>query len=195
MAATASAYGLRPVKMLADRPWNHSLQRYRIASAYATAIYKGDVVKIIADGTIEKDTGTSTATPIGVFMGVQYTDPATKWMYFKDAWPASTVASDAYAYVASDPDLIFEIQAGATVAAADLWGNIALVQGAGNATTSVSGVTAGTSVAATATLPLRVVGFVDRPGSAVGDAFTDIFVIWNRDVVTHQLRDADGLTT
>ena len=195
MAATASAYGLKPVKLIGDRPWSNSLQRYKIASAYATNIFAGDVVKLIADGTIEKDTGTSTATPIGVFMGVHFTDPTNKWPTFKRQWTASTVATDAVAYVAADPDLVFEIQAAGAIAAADLWGNIALVQGAGSTTTGNSGVTAGSSVAATATLPLRVVGFVDRPGSAVGDAYTDIFVIWNRDATTHQLRDPDGLTT
>jgi stringent starvation protein B len=35
------------------------------------------------------------------------------------------------------------------------------------------------SIAATATLPLRIVGFVDGPESAVGDAYTDLLVKWN----------------
>jgi hypothetical protein len=37
---------------------------------YGTSIFYGDLVKRVTGGTIEKDTGTATATPCGVFLGV-----------------------------------------------------------------------------------------------------------------------------
>jgi hypothetical protein len=35
------------------------------------------------------------------------------------------------------------------------------------------------SVATTASLPLRIVGFVESTTSTVGDAYTDLLVKWN----------------
>lgn len=192
MAATATPRGLVPVKLLGDRPYNGSHQRYPIASAYNTDIYKGDLVQLVTAGTIEKDTGTATATPIGVFMGVQYTDPNLNYLVFRQRWIANTVATDAVAFVAADPDLIFEIQADGAVAQTALNANFGVTQGAGDNTTELSGVDLDiATINSTSTLPLRLVGFVDRPGSEVGDAFTDCYVMWNEG--THQLRNATGL--
>ncbi len=192
MATTATPRGLVPVKLLGDRPYNHGYSRYQIASTYNTDIYKGDIVQLVTAGTIEKDTGTATATPIGVFMGVQYTDPNLGYLVHSQRWPANTVATDALAYVAADPDLIFEIQADGIVAQTALNANFGVTQGAGDNTTQLSGVDLDiATINSTSTLPLRLVGFVDRPGSAVGDAFTDVYVMWNEG--THQLRNATGL--
>jgi hypothetical protein len=44
-------------------------RQMEIASGYATGIFYGDLVKRVTGGTIEKDTGTTTATPCGVFLG------------------------------------------------------------------------------------------------------------------------------
>jgi len=88
-------YGLRPVKMLNGTPYAGATRLYRIASAYATDIFYGDVVKLVTGGTVERDTADAAMTPIGVFMGCTYTDPGTSQPTFKQYWPASTVASDA----------------------------------------------------------------------------------------------------
>ena len=104
MSTTATPYGLVPVKKIGNQPYNNSFSAYKIASAYATNIFKGDLVRFLnADGTIVKDTGTTTATPVGVFVGCAYTDPNLNYKVFRDRWPASTVATDALAYVVDDP--------------------------------------------------------------------------------------------
>lgn len=190
MASSATPYGLRPVNLLGGQSNTHGMRLYKIASGYATAIYKGDLVKLVIGGTIEKDTGTTTATAVGVFLGVEYTDPTTKQLFHKESWPASTVASNAMAYVCDDPDMLFEIQADDTLGQNAVGANFAIVQGAGNATTGVSGVSLDASTgAATATLPLRCVDYVNRPGSALGDAKTDVIVRLN----THFNRSATGI--
>ena len=102
-------YGLRPVKMLDNSPYNGATRLYRIASAYNTNIFYGDVVKLVTGGTVERDTADAAMTPIGVFMGCTFTDPGTSQPTFKQYWPASTVASDAMAYVVDDPNVLFKV--------------------------------------------------------------------------------------
>ena len=80
MASSATPMGARPVGSLVSCAYNAKITHYKIANAYATAIFYGDFVKW-ADGnpntTIQKDTGTTSLTPIGVFLGVSYTDPTS----------------------------------------------------------------------------------------------------------------------
>jgi hypothetical protein len=66
---TVSApYGLKPVNLIGGQVFAGSTRLMQIASGYATDIFYGDLVKRISDGTIEKDTGTTTATPVGYFL-------------------------------------------------------------------------------------------------------------------------------
>ena len=190
MAATASPYGLRPVNVLGGQPNSGAIRKYKIASTYGTAIFQGDLVSLLVGGTIEKNTGTTAATPVGVFMGVEYTSSDMGFIH-KNNWVASTVATDAMAYVVDDPDMLFEIQADDTLGQNAIGSNFALVQDPGDASTGVSGVSLdASSIAATNTLPLRVVDYVDKEGfSALGDAYTDVIVRLN----THFNRAILGL--
>lgn len=185
MSATATPYGLIPIRKIGSASYSNGLTPYKIASTYGANLFFGDVVKLVAGGGIEKDTGTSTATPLGVFMGCQYTD-ATMGFITRQYWPTGTVAADAVALVCDDPDMVFKVQAGTSVAAADVGLNAALVQGSGSTATGKSGVTIG-SLATTNTLPLRVIAIDTNPDNAAGDAYTDVHVIWN----THWLRNRD----
>jgi len=191
MATTAAPYGMRPVGLIGGQPYAGSTRQISIASGYATNIFFGDAVKLVAAGTVEKDTGTNAMTPVGIFMGCSYTDPNLNYKVFKQYWPASTVASDAVAYVCDDPDAVFQIQADDTIAQDGLGANYALVQTAGSTTVGNSKNARDASTAATTnTLPLRVIGFVDGPTSAVGDAYTDVLVKWN---VGHQYVSTTGV--
>lgn len=183
MSATATPYGLLPIRKIGSASYSTGVTPYKIASAYGTSIFFGDVVKLGDTGAVQKDTGTSTATPLGVFMGCQYTD-ATMGFITRQYWPTGTVAADAVALVCDDPDMVFKVQAGTSVAAADVGLNAALVQGSGSTSTGKSGVTIG-SLATTDTLPLRVIAIDTNPDNAAGDAYTDVHVIWN----THWLRN------
>ncbi len=179
MASTASPYGLRPVNMLGGQVMTHGIRQYPIASGYNTALLNGDLVVPAIGGTITKFTGTTTAVPppVGVFVGVSYTDPAMGFLN-KNMWTAGTVAADAMAYIVDDPDALFEIQANGTLGQNALGTNAALVQNAGNTVLGVSHVALNAaSIAAAATLPIRIVDFVDKQGfSQIGDAFTDVIV-------------------
>lgn len=190
MSSTATPYGMRPVGVLGGRPDNNAFNSYKIASGYAANIFYGDVVKIVSTGVVEKDTGTSTLTPIGVFVGCRYTNPTTKELTFAQYWPTGTVASDAFAYVVDDPWAVFQIQSDETLAQTALGNNAAIVQTAGSTAIGNSkNALDGSTINTTNTLPLRIVAFVDGPSSAVGDAFTDVIVKFNN----HQLTTTTGV--
>lgn len=192
MASTAGPNGLRPVNLIGGQVYAGSTRMFSILNGYTTSIFYGDAVKIAADGTVQKDTGTNAMTPVGIFLGCGYTDPTLGYSIEKQYWAASTVATDAIAYVADDPDAVFQIQANGAVPLTATGGNAALVQTAGNTSTGNSLVSLNaSSVNTTNTLPVRIIGFVQGPMSTVGDAFTDVLVIWNAGM--HQYRNATGV--
>jgi hypothetical protein len=179
MATTQSPYGLRLAKSMGQRRQGHGFNQYPIASGYATDLKTGDLVTLVAPGTINKFTQTTTASPapIGVFMGVSYTDASLGYIQ-KQQWVSGTVASNAMAYVIDDPEAVFQMQANGSLNNNAVGTNAAVVQGTGNLTLGVSGVSLNAgSIAATATLPIRIVGMVNEVGFSVpGDAFTDVLV-------------------
>jgi len=183
MASTATPYGLRPVNLIGGQPYAGSTRLVKINNAYAANIFYGQPVSVNASGVVIADTGTSNVAAtgvVGVFVGCTYTDPNLKYKIFKQYWPTGTVATDAYAYVVDDPDVVMQIQADDAVAQTDLGANIGFSTFSGDTATGNSETSAdAASIATTSTLPLRIVGFVDGPESTVGDAYTDILVKWN----------------
>ena len=183
MASTATPYGLRPVNLIGGQPYAGSTRLIKINNAYAANIFYGQPVSVNASGVVIADTGTSNVAAtgvVGVFVGCTYTDPNLKYKIFKQYWPTGTVATDAYAYVVDDPDVVMQVQADDTVAQTALGANIGFSTFSGDTATGNSETSAdAASIATTATLPLRIVGFVDGPESAVGDAYTDLLVKWN----------------
>lgn len=188
MSNTAAPYGLRPVNLIGGQPYAGSTRLIKIASGYAANIFFGQPVSVVANGVVEVAAVTTTAPATGVtgvFVGCTYTDPNLNIPVYKQYWPTGTVASDAFAYIVDDPDIVMQVQADDTVPQTALGANISLnassgSTGTGNSTTSAD--VAG--IAVTAALPLRIVGFVNGPDSAVGDAYTDILVKWNAPNVT-----------
>jgi hypothetical protein len=189
MAATAAPYGLRYTNLQGGQVSTHGMRLLPITLNYATNIFNGDLVTLTS-GLITKDTGTTTAAPIGVFVGCEYEDAALG-LFHRNYWPASTLiktGTTAWAYVIDDPDALFEIQSDAAVTYAMIGLNADLTQGVPAAAAIPLGRSA-VSMAATApttaaTRPLRIVDFVRRPGSVVGDAKTDVIVRIN----THKNR-------
>lgn len=178
-------YGLKPINLIGGQVFAGATRQIPIASGYATSIFNGDVVKLVSDGTLEKETGTTTATPVGVFLGCSYTDPTLKYKLFSQYYPASTVASDIVAYVADDPDQLFKVAlvSGTTVingyGRTIVGNNVPLVQNAGSATTGNSAVAVnGGSAATTVSLPLRIIDVVPETVDASGN-FTEVIVKWN----------------
>ena len=191
MATSATPMGAEPVGTLsASGSFTGKVRHIKIASGYGTGIFYGDFVKIHTDGTVQKDTGTTALTPCGVFVGCAYTDPNTNQKTFSQQWPASTVASDAVAYVVDDPNVLMQMQANGSLAQADLGTNLQVVQTAGSTSIGRSKNSTNSTAATTATLPLRLIDFVDGPSSAVGDSYTDIIVKFN---AGHQYSNTTGI--
>ena len=194
MASSAAPHGARPVGTVVGSPYQGKVTHYKIKNAYGTSIFYGDFVKWGDDNpntTIQKDTGTTALTPIGVFLGCAYTDPTTGQFTPNQYFPASTAADDIVAYVASDPFILMQMQCDGAADQDDLGKNCAVVQTAGSTAigTSKNSVDIST-VATTNTLPVKIVDFVDGPDSAVGDSYTDVLVMFN---VGHQLLNTTGI--
>jgi hypothetical protein len=189
MASSAAPYGFKPLNLIGGQPYAGSTRQIKIASGYGTNIFNGTIVAIVAGGTIEivttngDDSTTFPAGTVGVFVGCTYTDPNSKQKLFSQYWPASTVASDAMAYVVDDPDCLFQVQADGAVTQADLGQNVHLAEvqstSTGSTTTGNSDIAVSATTAATATWAFRIVDFVDAPGSSIGDAATDLIVKFN----------------
>jgi hypothetical protein len=93
---------------------------YRIANAYATAIYYGDWVKTTTDGTLVIATAGDAVR--GVFLGCDYVD-SSGVPQFKRHWTASTAtlgSLGANARVADDPSIIVEMQSDGSMTSADI---------------------------------------------------------------------------
>ena len=192
MASSATPMGAEPVGCISSSgSFTGKVRHYKIASGYGTAIFYGDFVKIVSSGTVEKDTGTTALTPIGVFVGVSYTDPNANQKTFSQTFPASLAADDISAYVVDDPYLEMKMQGDASLAQTALGNNVAVVQTAGSTTIGRSkNAVDSSTIATTNTLPLRIMQFIDGPDSSVGDSFTDVIVKFN---VGHQLDNTTGV--
>ena len=179
-------YGLIPINLIGGQVFAGATRQIPIASAYATGIFFGDVVKLSSDGVLVKDTGTTTATPVGVFLGCSYTDP-TYGKVFRQNYPANTVAADIQAYVQDDPDALFKVaivSSGTTIGTVQrtvVGNNAALVQNSGNTTTGNSGVAIDDTVATTASLPIRIIDLVPETSYVSGGnvVYQEAIVKWN----------------
>jgi hypothetical protein len=171
----------------------------QIASGYATNIFYGDLVKRVAGGTIEKDVGTTTATPCGIFLGVSFTNSSTGQIQQQQFYPASQAiksGTQIFAVVADDPDTLFQVavvSSGTTISGVGITAignNATLVQNAGSTTTGNSGVAILDSTATTDTLPIRIIDVV-RDTATAADNFPEVIVKIN--ATMHQYNNATGV--
>ena len=187
MATTAAPYGARPVGTLSSSgSFTSKTRNLPIITTYGTQISNGDFVKVAANGTIEKDTGTTALTAVGIFLGCSYTDPTTSQKTFSNLWPASNAATDAMAYVLDDPFVLFQMQADEALNTTDRGLNASVVVTAGSSSIGKSkSALDGSTPATTNTLPLRIIDFVDGPkslppkGTTASDAYPDVIVKFN----------------
>ena len=197
---TVSApYGLKPVNLIGGQVFAGATRLMEIASGYATNIFFGDLVKRISDGTIELDNGTATATPCGVFMGVQFTNGSTGQVQQQQFYPASQSIKSGtkiFAVVADDPDTLFQaaVVSGTTVITGvgitSIGNNASLVQNAGSTTTGNSAVAILDSTATTNTRPIRIIDVV-RDTATAADNFPEVIVKIN--ATMHQYNNSTGV--
>jgi hypothetical protein len=197
MPAVAAPYGLAPINLIGGQVFAGQTRLIPIASGFATAIFYGDVVSLASDGTLVKDTGTTTATPVGVFLGCTYTDPVFG-KTFRQFYPGSVVAADIQAYVQDDPDQLYRVavvSSGTTIGTVqrtNVGNNTALVQNAGNTATGNSRVAVLAASATTATLPVRIIDVVPESNpTGSTTTFTEVIVKWNAGI--HQYNNPTGV--
>ena len=207
-------YGLKPINLIGGQVFAGATRQLVIANTtgtgYATNIFYGDIVKIVSDGTIEKDTGTSTATPVGVFLGCQYVNASKKQPVWSQYFPSSlsvVSGSTIYAYVADDTDQLFKAVLVAGTTANDtssglsvaflgrtmIGSNAQIVQNttydgtnsnaqSGDSTIGIYSAAGGTT---TATLPIRIIDVVPDTANSSGN-FCEFIVKFNAPNVTGQ---------
>jgi hypothetical protein len=182
-------YGLKPINLIGGQVFAGSTRTLPIQYGYATNIFYGDYV-VLARGFATRasvSTGTGVNQVTGVFLGCSYTDPVTKQKRFSQYWPASTLAGDAAAVVADDPDTVFKaVVCSATTAIASgalamVGTNLSMINNTGNVNTgnSANAVLAPTATPVSTILPVRCVGVVEdtafsvsASGSSSGTAIT-----------------------
>jgi hypothetical protein len=167
----SAPYGLKPINLIGGQVFAGSTRALPIQYGYATDIFYGDFVKVLR-GSVTRaavSTGTGSAQFDGIFLGCSYTDPVTKTKRFSQYWPASTLAGDAVAYVADDPDTVFKAavcSSGTTMASgavAMIGANLSMINNTGDVNTgnSKNAVLAPSDTPVSTVLPVRCVGVVE----------------------------------
>ena len=194
MASVSRINGFRPVKSITGAPYNGQANLYFVPSSDSTVIMVGDAVKLAGDARAA--TGAPTVTragatdiAVGIVVGIVFTGvgdvtnvPPVNNLNTPVYRAAST---DRYLLVCDDPNVVYETEyAGTSVAAATITANVGLngqfVTTAGNTTTGASGMQLDSSgLATTATLPLKIVGFPNRPDNSPGDTYFSYYVKLN----------------
>ena len=181
MANKDAAFGLRPSRMMGGAPFSGGQSRYRIASGYSTKIFQGDLVKQVTGGGIERAAASSTVPVVGVFNGVQYTDPTTGEQVFANHYPGSISASDIIGFIVDDPNVVFEVQADEAFPVADLLGNFDIIDQSttGDTASGRSNMELDVSTGATTTtLPLKAIDISQDPDNDdVASSNTNVLVV------------------
>lgn len=174
MSTTSAPFGLRPSY--------HPSGEVRPRTATITSGYSNNIFMYAPvaynDGVIELAAAGSRA--IGCFMGCAYT-PTDGRRRYGNMWPASTVATDIVCWITDDPTIIYEIQAGGSIAQTDIgeqadWSTNNT--SSGNTTTGLSNVTLNTATLTNSgNAGLRIVGISVGPDNAFGDSFTVVQVM------------------
>lgn len=167
MANLNAPRGLLPRRHMSGRSIVQN--KYTILNGYTTSLYRGD--PLILSGTSNNvaiavgTAGTPSVAGIGVFAGCEWTDSAGDY-HFSSYWPASTVSTDAVAFVWDDPDIIFGVQS-LSFALNDIGALVDFTYAAGSTKTGYSGCYLD-STTGTADKTFRLLGLIDSPDNAVG---------------------------
>lgn len=163
----------------------------RIADDYGTAIYSGDLVKLVAGGTIE--VATAGDSVVGVFAGCDYTKDNGE-VVFSQYWPASTSVQGSYANasVFTDPNIVYRAQFDGASGVADIGQLTDMISThAGSSVNGRSGQEI-SSATGTVTASLRIIDFVDSPDNDPASDNAEAYV----QIVEHEMAEspaADGI--
>jgi hypothetical protein len=177
MSATSAPFGLRPAYHPSGLDRAQGLANV-IQSGYAQNILKGQAVKLsAATGYIVRADATDAL--YGVFDGVEFTD-TTGRRRVSNYWPTGTAyqTGSLIAYIWTDPQVVYEIQANGSIAQTALGQEFDLSSPyAGSTTTGLSQALMDTTAAsANNSKVLRVIDLAPYPGNDWGDAYTIVRV-------------------
>lgn len=184
--------GLKPVGTLSGGDWTASIRTFTLDAGHS-AIYVGDLVQMTSDGYLDVYAAGEEQV-IGVCVGVEVNrglHAATEHPGYMPANVAGKIR------VATDPLLLMEIQEDGLVdplELADIGANVEIIDGGGSTVTGMSGMEINSDTHnTTATLPLKLIGLVDRADNQLGD--TDATKVNGRWLVTfaNHLFNDDGV--
>ena len=179
MANINGAFGLRPVAKLgqgANSTGTSGYTPYEIASDNSNVIYHGSPVIPLSTGYIDivGAAAGGSVSLVGAFMGCEYVSSTTGKTVWSNYWPGSGADSNhpVKAFVEDGPDTLFVIATDASwtskaTARAAVFANANFSSGTSGVTKSgvSSAALAISTIATTAALHLRVMGWVDDPSN------------------------------
>lgn len=196
MASVNRLNGFRLVKNLAGGAMTGQLELAFIPASDASVVMPGDAVKVLS-GAGRSPTGAVAVTrvaagtdvPYGIVVGIAF-EGVGDVMNMPPVNDLNTpiyrrASTDRYVYVVTDPNAVFEVQSAQSgLSAATVLGYIGKNAGfsisAGNTSSGSSGFGLDTtSVAVTATLPLKIIGYPNRPDNLAGDTYFSFWVKLN----------------
>lgn len=194
MASVSRLNGFKPVKTISGAAWNGQTEVVFVPASDSSVIMVGDAVKLLGDARAA--TGAPTVTRVSGATDIAY--GIVVGMLFTGVGDAQNVppvdnlntpvyrraSTDRYLLVCNDPNVVYEAQYLTTsVAAATITANVGLNGSwdltAGNTASGTSGMSIAALSATTATLPLKVVGFPNRPDNIPGDTYFSYYVKLN----------------
>ena len=167
--------GFKAERYVDGRPFNGSLNPYRLSSGYATSLFVGDAVKLLTTGYLAK------AAPGDQFRGII---AGINWVQANGVpgaqryWPAGTVTlsgMDAEVLVADDPGLLFEAvftNSASVPTVADIGATFNLFDAGGNVANGLSGQGIDYSTGGTSAQQFRFYSFVKRQDNDIASAFS-----------------------
>lgn len=159
-----------------------------IANADVSLIGFGDPLISLGTGYVTIATA-STVQLAGIFYGCTYISTTIGRRIWSNNWPGSGASGDILAYVDTDPQGLFVVQALSTaVAFADIGANIQLSIGTPSTVTGFS-TSSVTTPNTTNTLPFRVVGLLSQFLPTNSEPGTDDASNYNRCIVAPNLWD------
>lgn len=176
MANTNAPFGALPYQGADGAAPTYGMATRLIAYNDTTKIYRGDLVKALSTGYIAQWTATTgVSQAAGVFWGCKYYSVSQKTTVFSNYWPGADVATNAVvtAYIIPINTAVppkFVIQTDSTgIALTNVGQNADVAMGTGSTLTGMSGMYLDVStVAATATLPFRILGLYSDVGVGNG---------------------------
>jgi hypothetical protein len=160
--------GARVAGHLYGAPFNGGVRRYKHDSGDATAIFRGDFVKLAGSADTEGlptvVQAAATDTLLGVVVGFEADLSNLSLLH-------CTASTNRVLLVADDPNTIFSIQedsVGGALTAAEVGENADITVGTGSTVTGLSGMELDSSDHKTATAQLRILRLDPTPGNEVG---------------------------